>query len=429
MGTRWESTHGVDPQWIVYDMGSAKSISVMVIDWEAANAKDYSIEGSNDATFATKTTLITKTNMAAGDHRIDSLTGLTGSYRYYRMYGTARNLTYGYSIWETRFYAGGSTPHNGAIQFANATYSIPENGGSVLIMLDRVGGSDGSVSAVYATASGTASAGSDYTTTTGTVTFAAGEVSKSFSIPIVDDAIFEGNETFTVALSSPTGGATIGSPGTTTVTILDNETQNYTLTVSAANGTVSLSPAGPTYPAGTVVTMTATPAAGYAFSGWSGAITGAANPATITMDANKSVAAGFTTSPVVKLAISSATASSSLGGNVAANVKDGNMGTRWESVQKADPQWISIDLGSAKSISSVNLYWEAANAKNYTLEGSNDATFATKTVLATKTNMAAGTRTDNLTGLSGSFRYLRVYGTARNLDYGYSLWEIEAYGN
>jgi CubicO group peptidase (beta-lactamase class C family) len=77
----------------------------MVIDWEAANAKNYTVEGSNDSTFATKTTLKTQTNMASVQHRIDSLTGLTGSYRYYRVYGTARNLTYGYSIWEARLYS------------------------------------------------------------------------------------------------------------------------------------------------------------------------------------------------------------------------------------------------------------------------------------------------------------------------------------
>jgi hypothetical protein len=98
--TRWESTQGVDPQWIRFDMGSAVRAAVMVMDWEAANAKNYTVEGSNDSTFATNTTLVTKTNMPTGQHRIDSLTGLTGSYRYYRMYGTARNLTYGYSIWE-----------------------------------------------------------------------------------------------------------------------------------------------------------------------------------------------------------------------------------------------------------------------------------------------------------------------------------------
>ena len=69
---------------------------------------------------------------------------------------------------------------------------------------------------------------------------------------------------------------------------------NDTLTVSSVNGTVALSPVGPAYVGGTVVTMTAIPSVGYAFTSWTGDITGTANPATITMDANKSVTANFT---------------------------------------------------------------------------------------------------------------------------------------
>jgi uncharacterized repeat protein (TIGR02543 family) len=66
---------------------------------------------------------------------------------------------------------------------------------------------------------------------------------------------------------------------------------NYTLTASA-NGSGSVSGAG-TYPAGTAVTVTATPGAGYYFAGWQGALSGTGNPATITLDADKSVTADF----------------------------------------------------------------------------------------------------------------------------------------
>jgi beta-glucosidase len=103
----------------------------------------------------------------------------------------------------------------------------------------------------------------------------------------------------------------------------------------------------------------------------------------------------------VKLTISSATASSvEKTGTEAKYAIDGVTTTRWSSAF-SDPQWIYVDLGSIKSISSVKLVWEAANAKNYMVEGSNVATFATKTTLATKTNMAAGARADNVTGLTG----------------------------
>lgn len=69
----------------------------------------------------------------------------------------------------------------------------------------------------------------------------------------------------------------------------------YALTVSPpTNGTIALSPSGGTYTAGTVVTVTATPASGYTFSAWTGALSGTTNPATVTMNADKTVGATFT---------------------------------------------------------------------------------------------------------------------------------------
>lgn len=72
---------------------------------------------------------------------------------------------------------------------------------------------------------------------------------------------------------------------------------NYTLSVTtnpAAGGTVTNSPSGSSFTPGTIVTMTATAATGYTFSGWSGAVNGTTNPITVTMDGNKSVTATFT---------------------------------------------------------------------------------------------------------------------------------------
>jgi len=71
-------------------------------------------------------------------------------------------------------------------------------------------------------------------------------------------------------------------------------TYAYTLTVTkVGNGTVTLVPAGGTYNYGTVVTLTATPAAGWHFVGWSGSLTGVTNSATITMDASKTITATY----------------------------------------------------------------------------------------------------------------------------------------
>src|SRR5262249_53537262 len=65
-----------------------------------------------------------------------------------------------------------------------------------------------------------------------------------------------------------------------------------------------------------------------------------------------------------------ATASSVNGGNVAANAVDGNTGTRWESTQGVDPQWITIDLGSQKAFDRVYMSWETAYGKAYQIQQS-----------------------------------------------------------
>src|SRR5262249_3656033 len=85
------------------------------------------------------------------------------------------------------------------------------------------GGTSGAVSVHYATSDGTATAGSDYTPVSGTLTFADGEASKTFTVAVLDDSLVEGNETVTLTLSNPTGGATLGSPASVVFTIVDND--------------------------------------------------------------------------------------------------------------------------------------------------------------------------------------------------------------
>jgi hypothetical protein len=89
-------------------------------------------------------------------------------------------------------------------------------------------------------------------------------------------------------------------------TIIANFTQlpTYTLTVTnvpAAGGTVTKSPDATSYPQGSKVTLTATPAYGYVFSSWSGDVTGTTNPVTVTMDGNKAVTANYTALPTYVL--------------------------------------------------------------------------------------------------------------------------------
>ncbi len=102
---------------------------------------------------------------------------------------------------------------------------------------------------------------------------------------------------------------------------------------------------------------------------------------------------------------------------------DGSMDTRWASVSGSDPQWICIDLGQTFNINRVILYWEAAYATQYKIQVSNDA--SNWTDIYTQYNGTGGT--SDLT-VSGSGRYVRMYGTQRtNYSWGYSLWEMAVY--
>ena len=112
----------------------------------------------------------------------------------------------------------------GSLQFSSPTYSVSESGPVATLSVTRTGATGVAVGVSYATSNGTATAPGDYTTKTGTLSWAAGDgAAKTITVPIIDDALVEGNETFKVTLSAPTGGALIGNPNPAVVTIADND--------------------------------------------------------------------------------------------------------------------------------------------------------------------------------------------------------------
>jgi hypothetical protein len=108
----------------------------------------------------------------------------------------------------------------------------------------------------------------------------------------------------------------------------------------------------------------------------------------------------------------------------AAFAVDADSSTRWSS-QFADPQWLQVDLGATATISRVRLNWEAAFGRAYRIETSPNATTWTT---VTSTSVGDG-GVDDLTGLSGSGRYVRVYITQRGTQWGDSLFDFEVYGS
>jgi hypothetical protein len=119
-----------------------------------------------------------------------------------------------------------------SIQLASATASVQESAGSISLNVTRTGDLAGFASVSYATSdtagltncttvNGKASERCDYVTAVGTLRFATGEATKRIEVPIVNDALVEGNETFTVTISGASG-AGLGT-STSTVTITDND--------------------------------------------------------------------------------------------------------------------------------------------------------------------------------------------------------------
>ncbi len=119
-----------------------------------------------------------------------------------------------------------------------------------------------------------------------------------------------------------------------------------------------------------------------------------------------------------------ATASSSENATFPASAAvDGNSGTRWSSAF-SDPQWLQVDLGSSRTLNKVTLNWEAAYAKAFQIQVSNDGTNWTSCYSTT-----TGTGGLQNIDVSCSGRYVRVYGTQRATQYGYSLWDFQVFGS
>ncbi|TDY52317.1 Tol biopolymer transport system component [Paraburkholderia rhizosphaerae] len=141
---------------------------------------------------------------------------------------------------------------------------------------------------------------------------------------------------------------------------------------------------------------------------------------------------GTTTSTPGKTLLSQgkpATASSSYNSSLTADKAfDGNTSsTRWDSIEgnSAGTQWITVDLGAVKTVTAVDLYWDAG-ASAYQIQTSNDNANWT-TIYSTSSGVGSGHV--SLANLKGSGRYVRMFGTKRATPWGYSLDEMQVWGS
>ncbi|MCX6902923.1 MAG: hypothetical protein NTW03_05505, partial [Verrucomicrobia bacterium] len=147
---------------------------------------------------------------------------------------------------------GGGTLRAGNLAFSAAAYTVFDAAGYATITVLRLDGASGSVTVDYATHDQSAVVGRDYANSAGTLTFLNNEMIKTFTVPIINSAQVEPNETLALSLSNAGGGAGLASPSNATVTIVSSKSvvsliaTNYAVpeNVAASNAIITVVRAG-----------------------------------------------------------------------------------------------------------------------------------------------------------------------------------------
>mgnify|MGYP001602183360 CR=1 FL=1 len=242
--TRWASAWS-DPQWLQLDLGATADISGFTITWEPAFAAAYHIEVSDDA--STWTQVYDTTTGAGGTENLTVPAGTSG--RYVRLTGTTRTTIggaqYGYSIYE--FQVLGHFTQT-AVSVGSDTASV-QQGADVDVPVTLNMASATPVTVDYATADGTAIAGTDYTQDAGTLTFDPGVTQQTIHLTALPNPLNAPTKTFSVTIANPSpSGIVVGPRSTTTVSVRNNNpppSNGASSTIDDFEGTLPLSSGNP----------------------------------------------------------------------------------------------------------------------------------------------------------------------------------------
>jgi hypothetical protein len=111
----------------------------------------------------------------------------------------------------------------GQVRFKTAITNAGETAGTAIVTVSLTGALGAPASVNFGTTNGTATSGSDYTSTSGTLSFAPGETEKTFAVQVIDDSLNEGDETVVLRLTSPSSNLLLGEPSTAVLKIIDND--------------------------------------------------------------------------------------------------------------------------------------------------------------------------------------------------------------
>ena len=220
--------------------GTAFTVNFSTTDGTAVAGADFTGQtnvpvsfAANDTNKAVNVTIARRTGFQGGRQFSVALSSPTGNVSL----STASTATVG--IIEV-------DPAPPSVALSATSFPVNEDAGSLAVTLTRTGDATSAFTVNFSTTDGTALAGTDFTGQTNTaVSFAANETSKMVNVAVAHRTGFQGNRSFNVALSSPSG-ATLGAPNTATVAILEVDPQPSTLVFGAATTSVAENVAGGT---------------------------------------------------------------------------------------------------------------------------------------------------------------------------------------
>lgn len=409
--TRWGSKH-TDNEWIMVDLGADCRILGTEIIWETARARDYRIEVATEAAPDDWQVALEVTGLENSGSDPRQMQALV---RYVRMQGVSRSTIYGYSMFEFRVMGIGKDTDLDAVSGVEIKVPalVAEND---VVSIEAYGwnlrGEKTPVNPQWSLSNPDAEVKDGYlsTSTPGELILTAkvGDVESSATVLVCETVHFDHAE-FSAAESSA---------------VQDVE---LPLTVNSFNQFGGMWPNGAF---DSVVSRVAEDGS-LAKVGADEATYDSERGIFIAHQPGKYVVAALGATGVVNVvALADAnialgkptTASSVYGGNVATNATDGKLTTRWESAWQ-DGQTLTVDLRKVYNLSRVKIYWEGAYAKAYDILVSTDNRNWTE-VYSTVDGKG---KTETISLPTNEARYLRVQCNRRALNYGNSIYEIEAY--
>ena len=234
--------HGIDTFTYTVTDGTAFATASVSVDVIPVNDIPVAVDDSETTIQGTSVTIDVMANDSDGDNDAISLTAVTqgtngsvqiiaGEVVYTPNIDFTGADSFDYTITDGLATASATvtvdvlSPPGGTFSFEFADYSIGESGWEITLNVVRSGGTLGVISVDYDSTDGSATAGLDYDPTIGTLTFADGEAIAAITVPILDDAVFEGDEIFSMTLGNVQGAALLGAPSIASITILDDDPQ------------------------------------------------------------------------------------------------------------------------------------------------------------------------------------------------------------